>query len=76
METRVTETAPDTYQLTTVVPDSPMAFNQYLVAADEATLFHTGMRFLFPLVSEESPTWPSWTLPHPASLTNNSAASL
>lgn len=47
METRVTEIAPDTYRLTTVVPDSPVAFNQYLVAADEPTLVHTGMRLLF-----------------------------
>ena len=51
METRVTEVADDVYQLTTVVPDAPIAFNQYLIAADEPLLFHTGMRGLFPLVS-------------------------
>ena len=51
METRVTEVADDVHQLTTVVPDAPIAFNQYLIAADEPLLFHTGMRGLFPLVS-------------------------
>lgn len=52
METRLTEVADDVYQLTTVVPDSPVAFNQYLIVGEEPALFHTGMRFLFPLVSE------------------------
>ncbi len=51
METRVTEVADGVHQLTTVVPDAPVAFNQYLIAGDEPTLFHTGMRFMFPLVS-------------------------
>ena len=52
METRVTEVADGVHQLTTVVPDAPVAFNQYLITGDEPTLFHTGMRFLFPLVSD------------------------
>jgi flavorubredoxin len=52
METRVTEVADSVYQLTTAVPDAPIAFNQYLLAADEPLLFHTGMRGLFPLVSD------------------------
>lgn len=51
METRVTEVADGIHQLTTVVPGAPVAFNQYLVVADEPLLFHTGMRGLFPLVS-------------------------
>jgi flavorubredoxin len=51
METRVTEVAARVYQLTTVVPGAPVAFNQYLIAADEPLLFHTGMRGLFPSVS-------------------------
>jgi flavorubredoxin len=51
METRVTEVADGVHQLTTVVPGAPVAFNQYLVVADEPLLFHTGMRGLFPLVS-------------------------
>ena len=48
MDTRVTEVADGVHQLTTVVPDFPVAFNQYLISGDEPTLFHTGMRFLFP----------------------------
>jgi flavorubredoxin len=51
MQTRVTEVADGVHQLTTVVPDSPVAFNQYLIAAADPLLFHTGMRGLFPLVS-------------------------
>ena len=51
LHTRVTEVAADIHQLTTVVPDAPVAFNQYLIAAAEPLLFHTGMRGLFPLVT-------------------------
>lgn len=52
METRVTEIADGIHQLTTVVPAAPIAFNQYLITGEEPTLFHTGMRGLFPLVSD------------------------
>jgi flavorubredoxin len=51
METRVTEIADGIHQFTTVVPDAPVAFNQYLIAGEEPMLFHTGLRDLFPLVS-------------------------
>jgi flavorubredoxin len=34
------------------VPDAGIVFNQFLVDADEPLLFHTGMRVLFPLVSD------------------------
>lgn len=44
LHTRVTEVAAGIHQLTTVVPDVPVAFNQYLIAAAEPLLFHTGMR--------------------------------
>lgn len=50
METRVTEVAAGVYQLSTFV-GAPIGFNQYLIAADEPLLFHTGMRQLFPLVT-------------------------
>ena len=50
-QTRVTEVAAGIHQLTTVVPDAPVAFNQYLIEAAEPLLFHTGMRGLFPLVA-------------------------
>jgi flavorubredoxin len=52
METRVTEIADHIFQLTTDVAEAGLGFNQYLITADEPTLFHTGMRALFPLVSE------------------------
>jgi flavorubredoxin len=52
MQTRVTEIADGVHQLTTVVPDFPVAFNQYLINGDEPALFHTGLRSLFPLVSQ------------------------
>lgn len=50
METRVTEVAHGVYQLSTFV-GAPVGFNQYLIAADEPLLFHTGMRQMFPFVS-------------------------
>lgn len=50
METRVTEVADGVHQLSTFV-GAPVGFNQYLIAADEPLLFHTGMREMFPLVS-------------------------
>lgn len=52
MKTRVTELASGIHQLTTVVPGAPIAFNQYLITADEPMLFHTGMRSMFPLVCD------------------------
>jgi flavorubredoxin len=55
METRIDEIAPDIFRLSTFVePVSPVGFtfNQFLVRADEPFLFHTGMRQLFPLVSD------------------------
>jgi flavorubredoxin len=51
METRVTEIADGVHQLTTYVPEADFSFNQYLVAAVEPLLFHTGPRRMFPLVS-------------------------
>lgn len=49
METRVTEVADGVHQLSTFV-GAPVGFNQYLIAADQPLLFHTGMRQMFPLV--------------------------
>ncbi|MEU6998250.1 hypothetical protein [Nonomuraea sp. NPDC046570] len=51
MRTDVTEIASGVYRLSTYVPDADLAFNQYLVVAEEPLLFHTGLRALFPLVS-------------------------
>lgn len=50
METRVTEVADGIHQLSTFV-GAPVGFNQYLIAAEQPLLFHTGMRQMFPAVS-------------------------
>jgi flavorubredoxin len=55
METRTDEIADGVYRLSTLVPDigpTGFTFNQFLIADDEALLFHTGPRAMFPLVSE------------------------
>ena len=55
METRVDEIADHIYRLSTHVPDigpTGFSFNQFLIDADEPTLFHAGPRTMFPLVSE------------------------
>jgi flavorubredoxin len=56
MFTKVEEIAPDIYRLSTkvdeVAPPAGFTFNQFLINGDEPFLFHTGMRQLFPLVSE------------------------
>jgi flavorubredoxin len=50
--TQVSEIAPDTYRISTFIPDVNLQFNQFLVLDDEPLLYHTGMRGLFPLVHE------------------------
>ncbi len=53
--TNVSEIATGIYRINTPVsiPGTPgFSFNQYLVVDDEPFLFHTGLRGLFPLVSE------------------------
>jgi flavorubredoxin len=54
--TTVNEIADGIYRLSTFVPEvAPPAgftFNQFLIAADEPLLFHTGPRAMFPLVAE------------------------
>lgn len=54
METKIAEIADGIYRLSTLVPEvAPPAgftFNQFLVTGDEALLFHTGPRRMFPLV--------------------------
>src|SRR3954464_7095107 len=52
METKTDEVADGIYRFSTFIPEVGIPFNQYLVIADEPLLFHTGMRGLFPLVSE------------------------
>jgi flavorubredoxin len=55
MQPTVDHIADDIYRISTFVPEvSPegFTFNQFLVAADEPLLFHTGPRGMFPLVAE------------------------
>jgi flavorubredoxin len=55
MQPTIDEIADDIYRISTFVPEvSPegFTFNQFLVAADEPLLFHTGPRGMFPLVAE------------------------
>jgi flavorubredoxin len=55
MQPTVDEIADGIYRISTWIPDvSPegFTFNQFLVRGDEALLFHTGPRMLFPLVAE------------------------
>jgi flavorubredoxin len=54
METRIDEIADRIYRLSTFVPDigpTGFTFNQFLIDADEPTIFHTGPRNMFPAVS-------------------------
>lgn len=56
MTTSVSEIADGIYRLSTFVPDieppAGFTFNQFLIVGDEALLFHTGPRRMFPLVRE------------------------
>jgi flavorubredoxin len=53
METRVDEIAAGVYRLSTYTDAvaGGFTFNQFLVVGDDALLFHTGLRHLFPSVS-------------------------
>ncbi|MCU1623077.1 MAG: putative flavoprotein [Frankiales bacterium] len=54
-ETQVDEIAPDLIRFSTFIPDvgpTGFTFNQFLIRDDQPFLFHTGMRQLFPLVSQ------------------------
>ena len=50
--TKITEIAPDTYRISTYVPEANLGFSQFLVRDEEPLLFHTGGRALFPMVHE------------------------
>jgi flavorubredoxin len=52
METRTDEIADNIYRFSTFVDAAGIPFNQFLVVADEPLLFHSGLRALFPLVSD------------------------
>lgn len=55
MQTSIDEIAPDIFRLSTLIPDAApggFTFNQFLIRDEQPFLFHTGMRQLYPLVSE------------------------
>jgi flavorubredoxin len=55
METTVDEIADGIFRLSTWIPDisaEGFTFNQFLVTGEQPLLFHTGLRRLFPLVSQ------------------------
>lgn len=55
MSTSLAEMSDGIYRISTFVPDigpTGFTFNQFLVVAEEPLLYHTGMRGLFPAVSE------------------------
>jgi flavorubredoxin len=55
METTIDEVAPNIFRLSTWNPGitaEGFTFNQFLLTGEEPFLFHTGMRQLFPVVSE------------------------
>jgi flavorubredoxin len=56
METKIDEIALDVFRLSTwiaeIAPPAGFTMNQFLVRGEEPFLFHTGLRQLFPLVSE------------------------
>ncbi len=49
---RVTEVAPDVFQITVYVPEIELQFNHFLVRDEQPLLFHTGYWRTFPLVKE------------------------
>jgi flavorubredoxin len=55
MDTAVDEIADGIFRLSTWIPDisaDGFTFNQFLVTGEQPFLFHTGLRQLFPLVSQ------------------------
>jgi flavorubredoxin len=52
MQTETSEIAPNIYRLSTYVPEADFMFNQFLVLDEEPLLFQTGLRALFPLISD------------------------
>ncbi len=49
---QITEIAPDFFKISTFIPEFNIQFNQFLVKDEEPLLYHTGMKGLFPTVSE------------------------
>jgi flavorubredoxin len=55
MDVRIDEVADKIYRFSTLVPDigpTGFTFNQYLIDDEQPLLFHTGLRHMFPQISE------------------------
>ena len=52
MNTTTDEIQDGIFRISTFVPEAGLSFNQFLVSGEEPFLFHTGLRALFPTVSE------------------------
>jgi flavorubredoxin len=52
METTIDEVADNIFRFSTFPDGAPLPFNQFIVRGERSLLFHTGMRALFPLVSD------------------------
>lgn len=52
MSTRIDEIGPSIYRISTWVEAASLAFNQFLIDAEEPLLFHTGMRSIHAEVSQ------------------------
>jgi flavorubredoxin len=50
--TKITEIAPDTFRISTYIPEFGLGFSQFLVRDEEPLLFHTGPRAMFPIVRD------------------------
>jgi flavorubredoxin len=50
--TTIDEIANDVFRISVYVPDINLQFNHFLVRDDEPLLYHTGLRHMFPLISE------------------------
>jgi flavorubredoxin len=51
-KTKIDEICTDVFRISTYIPDYNLEFNQFLIRDKEPLLYHTGMKFLFPLVKE------------------------
>lgn len=52
LSTKVDEIGPDVFRLSTFIPEYNLEFNQFLIRDERPLLYHTGMKFLFPLVKD------------------------
>jgi flavorubredoxin len=49
---KITEIAPDVFKIATFIEEINLEFNQFLIRDQEPLLYHTGMKGLFPIVSQ------------------------